>query len=141
MSARAAWHIGNIAHLPREERPVWVHQLRTQRFDSLAGVSVEDLHQMQIEWYRRDAASFQAYLRHPAKSGDKHDPHEVLDEDELERLLDAQVIAANEFATCRAEERRTFHAFYRNGIRACWTCGSQAAGDAIAATTTTRGGS
>jgi hypothetical protein len=62
-------------------------------------------------------------------------PHEVLDDDELERLLDAQVIAANEFATCRAEERRTFHAFYRNGIRACWTCGSQAAGDAIAATT------
>lgn len=79
MSARAAWHMGNIAHLPREERPVWVHQLRTQRFDSLAGVAVADLHQMQIEWYRRDAASFQAYLRDPAKSRDKHDPNAVID--------------------------------------------------------------
>lgn len=79
MSARAAWHMGNIAHLPREERPVWVRQLRTQRFDSLAGVSVEDLHQMQAEWYRRDAASYQAYLRDPAKSKDKHDPNAVID--------------------------------------------------------------
>jgi DNA polymerase-3 subunit epsilon len=79
MSARAAWHIGNIAHLPRAERPVWVHQLRTQRFDSLAGVSVEDLHQMQAEWFRRDSASFQAYLRDPAKSGDKYDPDAVID--------------------------------------------------------------
>jgi DNA polymerase-3 subunit epsilon len=79
MSARAAWHIGNIAHLPRAERPAWVHQLRTQRFDSLAGVSVEDLHQMQIEWYRRDAASFQAYLRDPVKAGDKYDAEAVID--------------------------------------------------------------
>jgi DNA polymerase-3 subunit epsilon len=79
MSARAAWHMGNIAHLPREQRPIWVHQLRTERFDSLAGVSVEDLHQMQVEWYRRDAASFQAYLRDKEKSGDKHDPNAVID--------------------------------------------------------------
>lgn len=78
MSARAAWHMGNIAHLPREQRPVWVHRLRTQRFDSLAGVSVEDLHLMQIGWAREDAASFQEYLRTKAPEG-KRDPNAVID--------------------------------------------------------------
>lgn len=78
-SARAAYRMGAIAHRPHRDRPVWVHQLRTQRFDSIAGVSVEDLHQMQMEWYRRDAASFQAYLRDPKKSGEKHDPNAVID--------------------------------------------------------------
>ena len=67
-------------------------------------------------------------------------PHVVLDDDELEQLLDCGDVLANEFATCPAQQRRRFHAFYRNGIRKCWTCGSQAAGDAIA-TTTTRGNS
>ncbi|MFI1472085.1 exonuclease domain-containing protein [Streptomyces wuyuanensis] len=79
MSARAAWHMGNIAHLPHGRRPQWVQELRTQRFDSLASVRIEDLHQMQIEWYRRDAASYQAWLRNPAKSRDKHDPNAVID--------------------------------------------------------------
>jgi DNA polymerase-3 subunit epsilon len=78
MAARAAWHMGNIAHLPRDQRPIWVHQLRTQRFDSLAGVSVEQLHQMQIEWARKDAASFQSWLREKAPDG-KRDPNAVID--------------------------------------------------------------
>jgi DNA polymerase-3 subunit epsilon len=78
MSARAAYKMGSIAHRPRAERPVWVHQLRTQRFDSLAGVSVEDLHQMQIGWARDNAASFQEYLRTKAP-GDKRDPNAVVD--------------------------------------------------------------
>ncbi|MFD7016048.1 exonuclease domain-containing protein [Streptomyces sp. NPDC059928] len=79
MSARAAWHIGNIAHLPHDRRPEWVRALRTQRFDSLAGVSVADLQRMQAEWARRDAASFQAFLRNPQKAGAKHDPAAVVD--------------------------------------------------------------
>lgn len=79
MSARAAWHIGNIAHLPHDRRPDWVRALRTQRFDSLAGVSVVDLQRMQAEWARRDAASFQAFLRNPQKAGAKHDPNAVVD--------------------------------------------------------------
>jgi len=66
-------------------------------------------------------------------------PLVVLDDDELEQLLDNGAIAANEFATCPAEGLRRFHAFYRNGIRKCWTCGESSAGDAITATTTTRG--
>jgi DNA polymerase-3 subunit epsilon len=79
MSARAAWHIGNIAHLPHDRRPEWVRALRTQRFDSLAGVSVSDLQRMQAEWARRDAASFQTFLRNPQKAGAKHDPNAVVD--------------------------------------------------------------
>lgn len=78
MSARAAWHMGNIAHLPPQERPQWVQQLRTQRFNSLA-VPLEELHQAQMEWARRDAESFQRYLRDPQKSGEKHDPDAVID--------------------------------------------------------------
>lgn len=78
MSARAAYKMGAIAHRPRGERPVWVHRLRTQRFDSLAGVSVEDLHQMQIGWARENAASFQEYLRTKAPEG-KRDPNAVID--------------------------------------------------------------
>ena len=62
--------------------------------------------------------------------------HAPLDEAVLEQFLDNGDVLANEFATCPAEGLRRFHAFYRNGIRKCWTCGQQAAGDAIAATTT-----
>jgi hypothetical protein len=67
-------------------------------------------------------------------------PHAVLDEGELERLLDDGVLAANAYATCPAEQRRTFHAFYRTGVRRCWTCGKPSAGDAIGHITTTTEG-
>lgn len=77
MSARAAWHMGNIAHRPREQRPDWVRALRTERFDSLA-VGLAELHAAQAEWARRDAESFQRYLRDPKKSGAKHDPAAVV---------------------------------------------------------------
>lgn len=78
MSARAAYRMGAIAHRPRAERPVWVHQMRTQRFDSLAGVSVEDLHQMQARWAWDNAVSFQEWLRTKAPEG-KRDPEAVID--------------------------------------------------------------
>lgn len=68
MSARAAWHMGNIAHLPPEQRPDWVKGLRNRRgpydrFDDLANVTIEGLHQRQIRWAEEQAASFQEHLR------------------------------------------------------------------------------
>ncbi|WP_405960756.1 exonuclease domain-containing protein [Streptomyces sp. NBC_00024] len=84
MSARAAYRIGIIAHTPPEHRPAWVHRLtnrrgRYERFDDLANVTVEELHQRQVKWAADDAASYQAWLRDPAKSGDKHNPDAVID--------------------------------------------------------------
>ncbi|MFF8409027.1 exonuclease domain-containing protein [Streptomyces omiyaensis] len=78
MSARAAWHMGQIAHLPHQQRPDWVRALRTQRFSSLA-VDLDELHARQIRWARADAERFQAYLRDPVKAGAKHDPGSVID--------------------------------------------------------------
>jgi hypothetical protein len=58
-------------------------------------------------------------------------PHAIRDEAHLEQLLDGGQVAANAFATCPDERRPTFHAFDRNGMRRCWTCGEVSAGDAI----------
>lgn len=43
------------------------------------GIDVEELHRRQIGWAAADAASYQAWLRDPAKSGEKHDPNAVID--------------------------------------------------------------
>lgn len=61
-------------------------------------------------------------------------PHAVLDEAELEDQLEREASVVNAFATCPVEGRRTFHAFYRTGVRKCWTCGTSSAGDAIGPT-------
>lgn len=84
MSARAAYRIGVIAHTPPEHRPDWVKGLRNRqgpydRFDDLANVTIEGLHQRQIRWAAEDAASYQAWLRNPEKSGDKHNPDAAID--------------------------------------------------------------
>lgn len=68
MSVRAAWHMGNIAHLPREQRPDWVQRLANSRgpydhFDDLAGIDVNELHLRQVWWAAEQAASFQEHLR------------------------------------------------------------------------------
>lgn len=55
-------------------------------------------------------------------------PHVVLDEARLEQLLDSGDVLANEFDTCPAERRTTFHALYRDGSRRCWTCGVETLG-------------
>lgn len=83
-SARAAYKMGAIAHTPPEHRPDWVKSLRNRRgpydrFDDLAGVTVEALHQRQVKWGAEDAASYQEWLRDAAKSGDKHNPDAVID--------------------------------------------------------------
>lgn len=68
MSARAAYRMGVIAHTPPEHRPDWVKSLRNRRgpydrFDDLANVTIEGLHQRQIRWAAEQAASFQEHLR------------------------------------------------------------------------------
>ncbi len=83
-SVRAAYKMGAIAHTPAEHRPDWVQGLRNRRgpydrFDDLAGVAVEELHQRQIKWAADSAASYQEWLRDPARSGDKHNPDAVID--------------------------------------------------------------
>lgn len=83
-SARAAYRMGAIAHTRPEDRPQWVQQLRNRRgpydrFNDLAFVDAEELHRRQVVWAREDAASYQAWLRDPAKSGEKHDPNAVID--------------------------------------------------------------
>lgn len=77
MSARAAWHMGNIAHLPRPQRPEWVQNLRNSRgpydrFDHLAGIDVEELHRRQVGWAAERAAGLQEHFR-------KTDPAAVID--------------------------------------------------------------
>lgn len=64
-SARVAWRMGDIAHRPREQRPPWVRNLRDggARFDLLAGVSLEELFDLQRAWHAQWAADFEAYLR------------------------------------------------------------------------------
>jgi DNA polymerase-3 subunit epsilon len=83
-SARAAYRMGAIAHTRPEERPDWVLQLRNrrgpyERFSDLAFVDVEELHRRQVVWAAEHAASYQAWLRNPEKSGDKHDANAVID--------------------------------------------------------------
>lgn len=68
MAARAAWHMGNIAHTRPQDRPHWVQSLRNRRgpydqFNDLAGVGVEELHWRQVVWAAEQAASFQEHLR------------------------------------------------------------------------------
>lgn len=78
-SARAAYKMGVIAHTPYRDRPDWVLALRPNRFNSLRDVTVEELHTRQVEWFREDAANYQAWLRNKAKAKDKHDPNAVID--------------------------------------------------------------
>lgn len=60
-------------------------------------------------------------------------PHEVLDEDELHRLLDAGAAEVLESAPCPCCDRTTAHARQINGALRCWNCGTTttpAGGDA-----------
>lgn len=79
MSARAAYQMGVIAHTPYRERPGWVLALSPNRFNSLRDLTVEELHERQVEWFRRDAEGYQAWLRNEVKAKDKFDPEAVID--------------------------------------------------------------
>lgn len=67
-AARAAWRIGNIAHLPAEQRPPWAGS----RFDDVAGVSLEELHEAQVVWAAQQCADLESFLR-------QRDPGAVVD--------------------------------------------------------------
>ncbi|MGW2550643.1 exonuclease domain-containing protein [Streptomyces sp. NPDC001635] len=79
MSARAAYRMGIIAHTPYRQRPEWVLNLRTNRFNALRDITVDELHTRQIGWYREDAANYQAWLRNKEKAKEKYDPAAVID--------------------------------------------------------------
>lgn len=77
-AARAARSIGRIAHTAHENRPAWVRELRTQRFDALTHLTAGDLHERQVRWADEDARSFQRWLREKAPEG-RRDPNAVVD--------------------------------------------------------------
>lgn len=54
--------------------------------------------------------------------------HGLLSEGELEEQLEHGAVLANEFDMCPDEQKTTFHALYRDGLRKCWTCGCVTAG-------------
>lgn len=68
MSARAAWHIGQIAHTPHDQRPEWVRRLRTQRFNEVAGLYLDELHNAQATWaaqQNEELAAFKGFTARP----------------------------------------------------------------------------
>lgn len=78
-SARAAWHMGQIANRPHQQRPDWVRALRTQRFNDLAGVDAGQLHDRQVKWALEQAADRQRWLRTTGPRDGVPDPHAVVD--------------------------------------------------------------
>lgn len=73
-----AWQIGVIGSRPRGQRPDFVQDERSERFDDVGGITAETLHARQVHWASDQAASFEAYLRSP-KAGASQDPHAVID--------------------------------------------------------------
>lgn len=72
-SARVAWLMGEIAHRPAGRRPGWVQALRYgDRFDDLAGLTLEELFARQQAWHAEWAAGYESYLR-------KSEPDAVID--------------------------------------------------------------
>lgn len=61
-SVRAVYKMGSIAHRPHVHRPDWVRALRTQQFDDLAGLTVEELHDRQMVWAHEQETSTAAHF-------------------------------------------------------------------------------
>lgn len=62
MAARVAWKIGRLIETPREQRPSF-ELGQYQQFDKLRGLSLDELHERQIEWAREQAAGLEQFLR------------------------------------------------------------------------------
>lgn len=78
VSARIAWRLGTIAHMPHPKRPHMSGRGDNRgRFDDLA-VDVDTLHAHQQRWAAEQAASYQEFLR-SAKAGEQQDPDAVID--------------------------------------------------------------
>lgn len=79
ISARVAWRMGAIAHMPSADRPRVQAGRKDERhlFDELA-VDLPILFASQQRWAAEQAASYQEYLRSP-KAGDKRNDNAVID--------------------------------------------------------------
>lgn len=78
VSARVAWWMGTIAHMPSPKRPRIQAGRGDDRhlFNALA-VDLPTLHAQQKQWAAEQAASFQEWLR-SAKAGEKRDVNAVI---------------------------------------------------------------
>lgn len=95
-SARVAYRMGVIAHTPRADRPEWVQMLKNrrgwyERFDDLAGVTVEELHAGQIQWAAARAENLQTYF---ASIGEHDKARSVRGEWPLAPLADGDAVGA-----------------------------------------------
>lgn len=68
-SARVAWRIGTIAHLPKEERPKLASRASRDKFEDLA-VPLPELHRFQVKAKAEQDAEFAKYLRGLGKEPD-----------------------------------------------------------------------
>ncbi|MEU8968077.1 hypothetical protein AB0D11_02175 [Streptomyces monashensis] len=59
---------------------------------------------------------------------DEPTPHEMLDEEELHRLLDEGAAEVLESAACPCCDRTTPHARQNDGSLRCWNCGTETPG-------------
>lgn len=72
IAARVAYRIGSLAHMPREEWPEKIRQIRRPRYGDFAGLSLAELHAAQVGWAAEQAAGLQAHFR-------KTNPEAVVD--------------------------------------------------------------
>lgn len=72
VAARVAYRIGQLAHTPRDAWPEAIQRIRRPRFGDFAGLSVAELHALQVELAAEQAAGLQAHFR-------KTDPAAVVD--------------------------------------------------------------
>lgn len=73
-SARVAWRMGVIAHLPKDQRPKLASRASRDRFDDLA-VPLADLHAFQVKAKAQHDADFAEYLRGQGKDPTGCDGH------------------------------------------------------------------
>ncbi|WP_437034738.1 exonuclease domain-containing protein [Streptomyces caelestis] len=72
IAARVAHRIGTLAHMPRADWPERIRQVRRPRYGDFTGLTVAELHALQITLAADQAAGLQAHFR-------KTDPDAVVD--------------------------------------------------------------
>lgn len=63
IAARVAYRIGTLAHTPREEWPEPIRRIRRARYADFHGLTVAELHALQIKLAAEQAAGLQAHFR------------------------------------------------------------------------------
>ncbi|MEU0675432.1 exonuclease domain-containing protein [Streptomyces sp. NPDC006172] len=72
VAARVAYRIGTLAHMPREDWPERIRQIKRPRYGDFCGLTLAELHARQIDLAAEQAAGLQAHFR-------KSDPNAVVD--------------------------------------------------------------